>query len=85
MAVSKIVEGKSFGKIVMMVRLRTIITIFPKLDEHSLSEFPKIASVNSAIVDSAIVDEYLFGSNFTGNVNTAQTMEKVANKMAKKS
>ncbi|KYN11746.1 hypothetical protein ALC57_16080, partial [Trachymyrmex cornetzi] len=34
--------------------------------------------------DSATVDEYLFGNNFTENVNTAQTMERVANKMAKK-
>ncbi|KYQ60029.1 hypothetical protein ALC60_00927, partial [Trachymyrmex zeteki] len=44
----------------------------------SLNFLGKVAS------DSATVDEYLFGSNFTENVNTAQTMEKVANKMTKK-
>ncbi|KYN22223.1 hypothetical protein ALC57_05384, partial [Trachymyrmex cornetzi] len=44
----------------------------------SLNFLGKVAS------DSASVDEYLFGSNFTENVNTAQAMEKVANKMAKK-
>ncbi|KYQ50118.1 hypothetical protein ALC60_10811, partial [Trachymyrmex zeteki] len=34
--------------------------------------------------DSALVDDLLFGSNFTEEVNAAQTMKKVANRMAKK-
>ncbi|KYQ52281.1 hypothetical protein ALC60_08606, partial [Trachymyrmex zeteki] len=45
---------------------------------------PSLNFLGKAASDSAPVDELLFGNNFTEEVNAAQTIEKVANRMAKK-
>ncbi|KYN22021.1 hypothetical protein ALC57_05588 [Trachymyrmex cornetzi] len=45
---------------------------------------PSLNFLGKAASDSAAVDELLFGNNFTDEVNAAQMIEKVANRMAKK-
>lgn len=46
---------------------------------------PSLYFSGKAASDLAAVDEYLFGNNFSEKVNAAQIIEKVANKMARKS
>ncbi|KYN10056.1 hypothetical protein ALC57_17745 [Trachymyrmex cornetzi] len=45
---------------------------------------PSLNFLGKAASDSAALDELLFGNNFTEEINAAQTIEKVANRMAKK-
>ncbi|KYN12393.1 hypothetical protein ALC57_15441 [Trachymyrmex cornetzi] len=45
---------------------------------------PSLNFLGKAASDSAALDELLFGNNFTDEVNAAQMIEKVANRMAKK-